>query len=90
MKMRSFVFATILMIGSLSIHVGQATDTFDTAYRETTFLMVEADLRLHLCHLKEFSLHLLQPSQASYRHRFTGASWADKANDPDRRRTCLT
>jgi hypothetical protein len=65
MKMRSFVFAAILMIGSLSMHVAHATDTFDTAYRETTFLMVEADLRLHLCHLKEFSLHLLQPSQAA-------------------------
>jgi hypothetical protein len=65
MKMRSFVFAAILMIGSLSMHVAHATDTFDTAYWETTFLMVEADLRLHLCHLKEFSLHLLQASQAA-------------------------
>lgn len=33
MKMRSFVFAAILMIGSLSMHVAHATDTFDTAYR---------------------------------------------------------
>ena len=65
MEMRSFVSAAILMIGSLSMHVAHATDTFDAAYRETTFLMVEADLRLHLCHLKEFSLHLLQPSQAA-------------------------
>jgi hypothetical protein len=64
MKMRSFVFAVILMICSLSMHVAHATDTFDTTYRETTFLMVEAVLQLHLCHLKEFSLHLLLPSQA--------------------------
>jgi len=63
MKIRSFVFAAILMIGSLSMHVAHVTDTFDTAYWETTFLMVEADLRLHVCHLKEFSLHLIKPSQ---------------------------
>jgi hypothetical protein len=64
-KMRSFVSAIVLMIYTLSIHVAHATDTFDTAYRETTFLLVEADLRLHLCHLKELSLHLLQPSEAT-------------------------
>lgn len=64
MKMRSAVFAVILMICSLSSHVAHATDTFDPAYRETTFLMVEADLRLHLCQLQEFSLYLL-PSQAT-------------------------
>jgi hypothetical protein len=64
MKMRSAVFAVILMICSVSSQVAHATDTFDPAYRETTFLMVEADLRLHLCQLQEFSLYLL-PSQAT-------------------------
>ena len=64
MKMRSFVLSVILMICSLSMHAANATNTFDTAYQETTFLMVEADLRLHLCHLKKLSLYLPQPSQA--------------------------
>jgi hypothetical protein len=64
MKIQSAVFAVILMICSLSSHVAHAIDTFDPAYRETTFLMVEADLRLHLCQLQEFSLYLL-PSQAT-------------------------
>jgi hypothetical protein len=66
MKMRSAVYAAILMICSVSSHVAHATDTFDPAYRETTFLLVEADLRLHLCQLQEFSLYL-RTSQATTR-----------------------
>jgi hypothetical protein len=65
MQMRSFVLAVILMICALSIHSAYASDAFDLSYRETAFLIIEADLRLHLCHLKEFSLHLFQPSHAS-------------------------
>jgi hypothetical protein len=75
MTMRGVVIAAILMIGSLSMHVAHATDTLNTAYRETTFLMVEADLRLHLCHLKEFSLYLLclhRPLQAQTHRRLLG------------------
>jgi hypothetical protein len=65
MQMRSFVLAVILVIYALSIHTARASDAFDLSFRETAFLIIEADLRLHLCHLKEFSLYLLQPSHAS-------------------------
>ena len=65
MKMRRCVSAVILIIATLSIYGAGATDSFDAAYRETTFLMVEADLRLYHCHLSELSLHVLQPLQAT-------------------------
>jgi hypothetical protein len=66
MKMRSIVFAVVSSICFLSIPVALATDAVHTPHRETTFLMVEADLRLHLCHSKEFSLQMLrQPSRAA-------------------------
>jgi len=54
-----------LMIATLSTHGAGAIDSFEVAYRETTFLVVEADLRLHHCHLSELSLHVLQPPQAT-------------------------
>jgi hypothetical protein len=62
MKMRSVIFGVLfalLIICPLRIYAAVATDTFHAAYQQTTLLTLEADLRLHLCHLKEFSLHLL-------------------------------
>ncbi len=65
MKMRHCASRVFLMIATLSTHDAGAIDSFDVAYRETTFLVVEADLRLHHCHLSELSLHVLQPPQAT-------------------------
>lgn len=65
MKMRHCLSTAILMMVSLASPGVSAVDSFDVAYRETTFLVVEADLRLHHCHLSELSLHVLQPPQAS-------------------------
>jgi hypothetical protein len=59
MKMCHCVAAVIVMIAPLVVHSAGATDSFDATYQETTFLMVEADLRLHHCHLSELSLYVL-------------------------------
>jgi hypothetical protein len=62
MKVRSIVLSTLLMISVLPIHAAVSADTFPIQYQHTTMLMLEADLRLHLCHLKEFSQTLLVPA----------------------------
>jgi hypothetical protein len=62
MKVRSVVFGVLfalLIICPLPIYAAAGTDILHATYQQTTLLTLEADLRLHLCHLKEFSLHLL-------------------------------
>ena len=60
MKMRSAVYAVILMICPASSHVAHATDTFDPAYRETTFLLEDASLHVRVRQLK--MVRLTEPS----------------------------
>lgn len=59
MNVRSIVVVTLLLIAASPIPATVSTDTFRMRYQHTTMLLLEADLRLHLCHLKEFSLHLI-------------------------------
>ena len=53
------------MTATLSSRAAGAVDSFDAAYQETSFLLVEADLRLHHRQLSELSLHVLRPPEAA-------------------------
>jgi hypothetical protein len=63
-KLRYDIATVILLLAALPTHGTGAMGSSDLAYPETTFLMLEADLRLHHCHLSEFSLHVQQPLRA--------------------------
>jgi hypothetical protein len=64
MNARSIAFGVWLSMFSLPIDATIAIDSLQAAYHQTTMLMLEADLRLNLCSLKEFSLYRLEhPSE---------------------------
>jgi len=62
MNVRHLVWSVCLLALASAPRTATAIDHALLAYQHTTWLMLEADLRLHLCHLKEFSLHLSRHS----------------------------
>jgi hypothetical protein len=64
MNMRSIAFCVGLLVLLPPPRPTGALDTIPVAYQQTILLMLEADLQLHFCHLKEFSLYLaVHPSE---------------------------